>query len=83
MLGLAEDIVLCPFEGFLVAGCAHEDVTASGDDLLHAVLAVVGLQLREFLEVEGDGNLVASRRTDKAVYLVEVERGQLIDDFFL
>ena len=80
LLGLAEDIILCPFEGFFVASRTHEDVAASGDDLLHAVFAVVGLQLWEFLEAESDSYLVASCRTDKSVYLMEVERGQLIDD---
>ena len=38
------------------------------------------LQLGQFLETEGDGDLVASCRTNKAVYLVEVECGQLVDD---
>ena len=80
MLSLAEYIILCPFQCFLIACRTHEDVAASGDDLLHAVLAVVRLQLGEFLEAEGDGDLVASRCTDKAVYLVKVESGQLIDD---
>ena len=71
---------MSPFEGLFVTGCTHEDVTAGGDDLLHAVLAVVGLQLWQFLEAKGDSHLVASCRTDKSVYLVEVERRQLIDD---
>lgn len=80
MFGLTEHIVLCPFEGFLVSCRTHKDVAAGGDDLLHTVLAIVGLQLGKFLEAEGDSHLIASRRTDKTVYLVEVERWQLIDD---
>jgi len=80
LLGLAEDIILSPFEGFLVTGSTHEDVAAGGDDFLHAVLAVVGFQLGKFLEAEGDGDLVASCRTDEPVYLVEIKCGQLVDD---
>ena len=80
LLGLAEDIILCPFQSFFVACRTHEDVATGGDDFLHAVLTVVGLQLGQFLEAEGDGDLVASCRTDEPVYLVEVECGQLVDD---
>ena len=63
LLGFAENIILCPFQCFLVTCRTHEDVAAGGDDLLHAVLAVVSLQLGKFLEAEGDGHLVASCRT--------------------
>ena len=80
LLGLAEDIILCPFQSFFVACRTHEDVATGGDDFLHAVLTVVSLQLGKFLETERDGHLVASRCTNETVYLMEVERRQLIDD---
>jgi len=42
--------------------------------------SIVGFQLRQFLKAEHHRHLVASSRADKAVYLVEVERGQLVHD---
>ena len=50
LLGLAEHVVLRPFQRLLVTGSPHEDVAARGDDFLHPHLAVVRLQLRKFLK---------------------------------
>ena len=77
---LAEDVVGEPFKGFLSAGRAADHITYSGDNLLHTRLAIVSFQLRQFLKAQGHTDLVASCSTYQAVYLVEIQRGQLIDD---
>ena len=53
---------------------------ASGDYLLHPHLAIVRLQLWKFLKAQRHGHLVGACRTDKTVYLVEVQGGQLVHD---
>ena len=78
LLRLAEHIILRPFQCFLVAGSTHEDVTAGRDNFLHAHLAVVRFQLRQFLKAQGHRHLVGAGRTNQAVYLMEVECRQLI-----
>ena len=78
LLRLAEHIILRPFQGFLVTGSTHEDVTAGRDNLLHPHLAVVRLQLRQFLKAQGHRHLVGASRTNQAVYLMEIECRQLI-----
>ena len=80
MLGLAEHVILCPFQRFLVTGGTHEDVTARCQYFLHSDLTIVGFELRQFLKAQGNGNLITSCRTYQTVYLVEVESRQLIDD---
>lgn len=77
---LAEDVVGEPFKGFLGTGRAADHITDGGDNLLHTRLAVVGLQLRQFLEAQGHRHLVGTGRAYQTVNLVEEQRGQLIDD---
>ena len=48
--------------------------------LLHPHLAIVRLQLWKFLKAQRHGHLVGACRTDKTVYLVEVQGGQLVHD---
>ena len=74
----AEDVVGEPFERLFVTRRAGHDITDGGDYLLHTHLAVIGLQLRQFLESENDGHLVASRSSNQTVNLVEIERRHLV-----
>ena len=78
LLRLAKHIILRPFQGFLVTGSTHEDVTAGRDNLLHAYLAVVSLQLWQLLKAQGHRHLVGAGRTNQAVNLMEIECRQLI-----
>ena len=80
LLDLSEDVILQPFQCLFVTGRASDDVTTRCYHLLHTILAVVGLQLRQFLECHCHAYLIASCRTNQTVYLMEIERWQLVDD---
>ena len=79
MLGLAEDIVLCPFQGFLVACRTHKDVAA--EPILFLVTALLETLIVEvpfivtylYTQVLRDGikALVDKHRTDNRSHGVE------------
>ena len=77
---LAEDVARQPFQRFLGTGRTAHHVTHRRDDFLHTHFPVIRFELRQFLEAERHAHLVASCRADQAVYLVEVQRRQLVHD---
>ena len=61
---LAEDVVREPLQRLLGSCRAAHNVAHGRDDLLHAHLAVVALQLRQFFDPRGHADLVAAGRAD-------------------
>ena len=47
---------------------------------MHTCLAIVGFQLRQFLKAQGHTDLIASSCSYQTVYLMEIQRRQLIND---
>ena len=80
LLHLAEDVILKPLQRFLVTGRTRKDVTAGRDNFLHTILAIVRFQLWQFLKGHRHTHLVTTSCTYQAIYLMEIQGRQLIDD---